>query len=57
MEKKLKSWRTAKGLTQKQAAERLNVPLSTYRNWEQKRNQPIGLARQTLLRIIERENK
>lgn len=32
---RLKKWRKALGMTQPEAAERLRVPLPTYRNWEQ----------------------
>lgn len=32
---KLKKWRESLGLTQPQAAMKLNTPLPTYRNWEQ----------------------
>jgi putative transcriptional regulator len=56
MEKKLKDWRKTQKLTQKQAAKRLSIPLATLRNWEQGRYQPVGLARTTLLSIIEKDN-
>lgn len=32
---RLRKWRKGLDLTQPQAAEKLNVPLPTYRNWEQ----------------------
>ena len=31
----LKSWRKARGWTQRKAAGQLGVPLKTYQNWEQ----------------------
>ena len=36
----LKEWRDARGLTQKQTALKLAVPISTYANWEQGRREP-----------------
>lgn len=36
----LKAWRVRRGITQKEAAGRLGVPLSTYRYWEQGRSRP-----------------
>lgn len=36
----LKSLREAKKLSQKQVAESLGIPVSTYANWEQGRTQP-----------------
>jgi putative transcriptional regulator len=52
MKTKLKNWRKALGLSQTQAAKRLEVPLATLRNWEQGRNEPIGFAQVALLKII-----
>lgn len=36
----LKAIRKKSGISQKDAAEQFNVPLSTYRNWEQRKNMP-----------------
>ncbi len=38
----LKRIRKEAGLTQKDVAEKLGVPLGTYRNWEQLKNVPLG---------------
>lgn len=37
---RIKEARTNAGLTQQQLADQLNIPLQTYKNWEQKRNIP-----------------
>ena len=37
----LKDWRARRGITQKEAADRLGVPLQTFRNWEQGISRPI----------------
>ena len=37
---RLKQLRTGKGLSQKQLAEILSIPQSTYANWEQGRREP-----------------
>ena len=37
---RIKEARINAGLTQKQIADQLNIPLQTYKNWEQKRNIP-----------------
>ncbi len=37
----LKAWRARRNITQKEAADRLGVPLSTYRRWEQATSRPI----------------
>ncbi len=42
--KRLHKWRTAKGLTQREAAERLGVNVRTYENWEQDHRVPAALA-------------
>jgi DNA-binding transcriptional regulator YiaG len=44
--KKLQQWRG--DLTQSEAAKILHVGLDSYRNWEQGRTTPSGLARVTL---------
>lgn len=36
----LKTLREDRKLSQKQVAEKLNIPVSTYANWEQGRTQP-----------------
>lgn len=41
------------GLTQRQFAQRIDVPLDTIRNWEQGRRYPTGAAK-TLLKILDR---
>jgi len=53
---KLRKWRKAQKLTQKQAAERLSVPLRTLQRWERKQNLPASFARSVLLSIIEKDN-
>ena len=44
----LKAWRTAKNLTQRQAAEHLGVSCRTLQEWEQAHRQPRGLALKAL---------
>ncbi len=44
----LKAWRTAKKLTQREAAEQLGVPCRTLQEWEQAHRQPRGLALRAL---------
>ncbi|GAA4407984.1 helix-turn-helix domain-containing protein [Quisquiliibacterium transsilvanicum] len=41
------------GLTQRQFAQRIDVPLDTIRNWEQGRRYPTGAAK-TLLKILDK---
>jgi DNA-binding transcriptional regulator YiaG len=48
----LKNWRARMGLTQGQAAQALNTPVSTYQSWEQGRHRPPGLV-DALCREIE----
>jgi len=48
--KQLRRWR--KNRSQQKAAEILGVPLATYRNWEQGRNEPPKFALKTLLEVI-----
>ena len=48
----LKAWRSANGLSQSQAAERLDDPLKTLQNWEIARNKPQGFAKAALLKIM-----
>jgi DNA-binding transcriptional regulator YiaG len=49
----LKAWRRREGLTQKQAAERLGRPYSTYFKWEQGIQAPDRWAVEKLLEKIE----
>lgn len=44
----LKAMRKSEGLTQEQVAKDLDIPLSTYRNWEQQKNAPTS---ENLLRL------
>jgi DNA-binding transcriptional regulator YiaG len=39
---KLKAWRAANGITQKEAGERLGVPLKSIQNWEGAWTSPQG---------------
>lgn len=48
----LRAYRTARDLTQAQAAARLGVKLDTLQNWEAGRNRPRGLALTFLLEKI-----
>jgi DNA-binding transcriptional regulator YiaG len=48
----LKRWRARRGLSQSQAAPVLGVTLKTLQNWEQQANQPRGLARSALLKML-----
>lgn len=50
---KLRDWRRAQGLSQLEAAARLNLPVGTLRRWEQGRHEPQGLAKTALLVLIE----
>lgn len=47
---RIKTSRENANLTQKDMADKLNIPLQTYKNWEQKRNIPDD---QTLMKIAE----
>jgi DNA-binding transcriptional regulator YiaG len=49
---KIKRWRKTQNLTQKEAAERLNVPLRTLHRWERNQNLPAAFALNALLSII-----
>lgn len=40
----LKTWRAGLGFTQAQAAEWLDVPLRTYQEWEQGRQEPTQMG-------------
>ena len=51
--RQLKVWRADRGLTQKEAAEELEVPHATLRNWEIARVSP----RSTLRLMLERQMK
>jgi DNA-binding transcriptional regulator YiaG len=51
--RQLKGWRADRGLTQREAAEVLEVPLATLRNWEVARVSP----RSTLRLMLERQMK
>ena len=48
--KQLRRWR--KNRSQPEAAEILGVPLATYRNWEQGRNEPPEFAMKSVLDLI-----
>jgi DNA-binding transcriptional regulator YiaG len=51
--KKLKAWRSEEGITQRDAAERLSVPLATLQNWEIARVSPRSTLRIMLERVME----
>jgi DNA-binding transcriptional regulator YiaG len=51
--RQLKAWRADRGLTQREAAEVLEVPHATLRNWEIARVSP----RSTLRLMLERQMK
>jgi len=51
----LKASRSANGLSQSQAAERLGVPLKTLQNWEIARTKPQGFAYSAIVKIISRD--
>ncbi len=51
--RQLKAWRADRGLTQREAAEALEVPHATLRNWEIARVSP----RSTLRLMLERQMK
>jgi len=55
--RKLEQWRKANDLSQEAAAERLGVPIGTFRGWEQGRREPIGLAMRVILQTIEKDTK
>jgi len=48
----LKAWRSANGLSQSQAAERLGGPPKTLQNWEIARTKPHGVAYNAIVKII-----
>lgn len=48
----LKEYRKANNLTQKELAERLQVPFRTYQNWELGYNKPSKLTRKYVLNYI-----
>jgi DNA-binding transcriptional regulator YiaG len=52
--KTLKAWRTNKGLTQTEAAERLEVPVKTLQNWEIARTMPTGFGYTSIMRVLTR---
>jgi transcriptional regulator with XRE-family HTH domain len=51
--RKLRRWRTKLKLVQKEAADRLNVSLDTYRSWEHGLRTPIESAPQTKAQILQ----
>lgn len=53
---KLKAMRRSRGLTQAQAAKKMDVPLRTWINWENSHRNPAGTA-QRLLKITFTELK
>lgn len=52
----IKEFRKANNLTQKELAERLQVPFRTYQNWELGYNTPTKLAQKSVLDYIRLEN-
>lgn len=48
----LKAWRKTRRLTQELAAHKLNVPLRTWQNWEQGRNEPSPAFQQMFGKAI-----
>lgn len=50
--KLIKEFRKANNLTQKELAERLQVPFRTYQNWELGYNKPNKLTRKYILNYI-----
>jgi DNA-binding transcriptional regulator YiaG len=59
--KQLKDWRGVDApysrgkLSQREAADKIGVPIGTYRDWENGRHEPRGLALRVLLQIIRRK--
>ena len=51
----LKTIREEKGLSQKDLSEKLNVPVSTYANWEQGRREPSICDIFRIIEILEIE--
>ena len=51
--KNLKSLRTVNKLSQKQVADKLGVPVSTYANWEQGRRMPSINEIYKLIKVFE----
>lgn len=52
--KLVRDWRERKGLSQSEAAERLDISVNTLQNWEIARNMPQGFAHNELLKKFER---
>lgn len=52
----IKSWRQAKGLSQPEAAKKLNCPVGTLQGWEQGRFEPNAMAINALIlqKVIEK---
>lgn len=48
----LKAWRARRGLTQREAAELLGVPLSTFRRWEQGVSRPVFDSPSAVIEIV-----
>jgi DNA-binding transcriptional regulator YiaG len=51
---RLKKWRDANELSQREAAEKLGVSQRTLQEWEQARSNPRGLALKALSDLISR---
>lgn len=45
-------WRRAIRKSQPEAAALLSVPVATYRNWEQGRNEPTRFAQTSIIQIL-----
>lgn len=54
--KVIKEYRKANNLTQKELAERLQVPFRTYQNWELGYNVPSKLAQKSVINYIATHN-
>lgn len=56
---RLKRWRKQQGLTQEEAARKLNICLNTWSNWERGRTSPSKMAQALLVLggVLELEDK
>jgi putative transcriptional regulator len=57
LDRNLKCWRKQVGLTQRQAAHRLNVSVRTFQEWEQGRMKPRGFSLSALQAAVRKELK